>query len=53
MVNQITEFSEEILKIPKGFEKEIEILYKLGIKHYEIQYLIYLKIKENIIIRMN
>ncbi len=51
MVNKIIEFYEENSKIPREFEKEVETLYKLGIQYYEIKYLIYLKIKENIIMK--
>lgn len=56
MVNEkLTEFCEElkILQIPKsqeGFEKEIEILYELGVECYEIEFLIHLRIKEELII---
>lgn len=50
MVNKIMEFSQ---KVPREFEKEIETLHKLGIESYEIKYLIYLKIKENMIVKMN
>lgn len=50
------EFCEEIQisKIPKSqgnFEKELEILYKLGVECYEIEFLINLKIKEEIILK--
>lgn len=55
MVNQkLTEFCEElktiqISKSQEGFEKEVEILYELGVECYEIEFLIHLRIKEELI----
>ena len=36
------------IEIPKELAKEIKILYKLGVKDYEIEYIIYLKTKQEI-----
>jgi len=54
MNRKLTEFYgiSNILQIPeiqKELGKEIEILYGLGVKNYEIEFLIDLKIKEEII----
>ena len=55
MVNEkLTEFREElkplqISEIQEGIEKEIEILYGLGVEGYEIEFLIHLRIKEELI----
>jgi len=55
MVNkQLTDFCEElkILQTPKIQEelgKELKILYELGVKCYEIEFLIDSKIKEEVV----
>jgi hypothetical protein len=44
----------QVLQIPKIQEEigeEIEILYDLGVECYELEYLVYLKIKENVTIK--
>ena len=44
----------QVLKIPKiqkEIGEEIEILYDLGVECYELEYLVYLKIKENVTIK--
>lgn len=41
----------QIPKIQKQLGEEIEILYGLGVECYELEYLVYLKIKENVIIK--
>ena len=56
MVNKkLTDFCKglknlQIPKIQKGFEKEVEILHGLGVECYEIEFLIELRIKEELII---
>ena len=52
MVNKIIEFFDEIAiqKVPEEFEKEFEILQKLGVKCREIEYLVFLRIKKEITI---
>lgn len=42
-------FEEE--EFPEELKKEVDVLQKLGVEGYEIGYLIYLKIKEKLIIR--
>ena len=56
VIKRPIEFCEElqILQSPKiqgSLEKEIEILYKLGVECYEIEFLVNLKIKEELIIK--
>ena len=53
MVNKnLTEFFGEtsIQKVPEEFEKEFEILEKLGVECRELEYLAFLRIKKEIII---
>ena len=35
-------------EIPKELVREVKILYELGVKDYEIEYIIYLKTKQEI-----
>ncbi|MBU0958113.1 MAG: hypothetical protein KKF56_04880 [Nanoarchaeota archaeon] len=35
----------EQIKLPKELEKEVLILYELGLEQYEIDYLLYIKTK--------
>jgi len=56
VIKRPIEFCEElqVLQIPKSQEnlvKEIEILYKLGVECYEIEFLIHLRIKEEFILK--
>jgi len=56
VIKQPIEFCEEIqiLQVPntkENFGKELEILYKLGVECYEIEFLIHLKIKEEVILK--
>jgi hypothetical protein len=52
MVNKIIEFFDEatIQEAPEEFEREFEILQKLGVKCKEIEYLVFLRIKKEITI---
>lgn len=48
---KIKELIFEDKEFPEELKKEVDVLQKLGVEGYEIGYLIYLKIKEEIIIR--
>jgi len=37
--------------MPEVVKEEIEVLYRLGIELYELEYLAYMKIKEEIILK--
>ncbi len=47
MVNKETYYGVNVLS---DFKEEISMLYDLGVEYYEIEYLIYLKLKEEILL---